>query len=140
MDKPETKQENQSAHLTSELQEATKEWTLEDQKWLHTVKPELRTIAARHGRALFIISMRAGQAQFALTTLFENTRHPQLKMMISQVTGMMDAFCKEALAGQKLTPKDLRECQEDIERLAAIKSGATPEGANVSPGGIILNS
>lgn len=127
---------------SSQLTEATKDWSEEDKAWLEKHVPDtLKTIAVRHGRQLYTIVMQAGAATFALTTLHANVRHPQLSQMIGTLTKLFDQFCQRAVKGANHNIEQFIECKADIERLASLQdSGAKLPGERVSAGGIILDS
>lgn len=124
------------------LGELTESWAVEDKNWLNVHVPmNLRTVAARHGRQLFTLVMRAGATSHCLSTLAVNVQHMELKKMLSLVGKTVDELLQAVLKAQGNSIEQFKECQRDIERVAALQdAGQRLPGERVSKGGIILDS
>ena len=118
-------------------------WPDLDKEWLEKHVPEiLRPAAVRHGRKLFQLVMMAGACNHALIVIGSQARGnravAQAGFVLQQT---LDVMAKALLLSNAFTGEQFNECKEDIERIGALAdNGSRPAGANVSKGGIILNS
>lgn len=115
-------------------------WSDEDRAWLDKYVPEmLITVAIRHGRPLFTLVMQAGAASHAFDILSGNAPK-RFQPPIAMLQRTMEDMMQKLLKAEGFSPEKFQECKADIERAVALASGGKPQGGNVSPGGIILNS
>lgn len=118
-------------------------WSQQDKDWLEkNVPAALQPIAIRHGRKLFELVMMVGASNYALEVLMKHNAGNAAVKKAGFVLGQtLNTLGVAALLNNGLTGTQFEECKEDVERMGALAdSGAKPAGANVSKGGIILNS
>ena len=121
-------------------------WTEADEKWLGSISPDwLRPIAKRHGRVLFQIVMQAGtigeslgQIQGAAQQVAKwgQRRHVEVFMRATaQIQKVAHHMCIGALQGHKLSMGQFMQCKTDVERAAALATGAdgAPTGKIILP-------
>lgn len=119
-------------------------WPPEDKEWLGHIPVNLRRIAVRHGRKVFAQVMLRGSTMHAVSIL---ARHTQSNNACKQAGGMLvqsfNTLFQQLNAQWGITDAMLAECDQDIQRFAAIAQAApstAKPGDRMSPGGIILDS
>lgn len=124
------------------MNDLVESWSEEDKAWLAAkVDPKLQTVAARHGRKLFVFVMQSGAFNFALSTLLVNVRHPEGQQMLATMSKIANEMSNMALSTIEKTKEEFLECRGDIERCMALAdAGNKGKGERVSAGGILLDS
>lgn len=124
-----------------EVKAAETVWSEEDQKWLaEKVPANLHTIALRHGRKLFSLTMQAGAATHCLTVLLNAIQAMEGKRMVTMLSRNMDDLFQVSLKHFGYTVEQFLECKGDVERMVELSEAAKPADKRISKGGIILDS
>ena len=104
--------------------------TLLEANWRQQLPPEMRPVAERHGRELFILAYNIGSVNEALRVLQRrcsgNRELEKAMYFIAQASNMM---ASDLMMLREHTPMKIAEVQRDIERAAAL-AGASRVGEN----------
>lgn len=119
------------------------------ESWLKTVPGVFHPVARRHGKLAFDFAMACGMSGAAIQDLHGAIQQAANEMIdaggqmqaqalvvrsskaLGVIAQFLEGFAQKAREAQGFTPQQIREIQEDIERLSAL---AGPQATN----GIIL--
>lgn len=111
----------------SEQAEQTQEE--KDKQWRSGLPEVLQTVAERHGKDVFIISYNAGCIQEMLIYL-NNSRVEEFKLAVNHITVSSNILTQELIHAKGITIEQIRSCQADIERAAALQSAIPNQGSS----------